>query len=996
MKKIFVLLTSLMAIPVLASCGQTKTYVVDFNSNGGTHIEFQKVNEGEIAHKPADPTKTDYVFSGWFINQDFSGEIFDFSTPIKADTVLYAKWNGGPVIEHNVNFDSCGGSYVPSQKVKHNEKVVLPEVAPTKDGYTFEAWYITATFEGTPYDFDTPVADNLTLFAKFNRNAVMYNFNFKGEHCYLNNDPTYEEGRKVELVFSIDNGYHLPDKINVVGTSEYTYNKNNKTLILTVNSDISVFANAEQDAPVNRYYVCFATNGATSGLVDYQYVAEGEKAYQPEGVTKTGCFLKGWVVDEKYDYDGLFDFNAPVTKDYALYAWWETLKYEVVFYDGNEVLEDLKQNVSYNSLVIRPADLTKSNFIFDDFYADEFYKTKFDFNKPLTGENRLIKIYGKFDEKEYRVVFNPTGGTIEGDNYIDVPFNHTIDQPPVISRPGYDCSKVKWSLTADGSEPFYFGNGGTLVSASLQLYAQWEDATIVDVAFDANGGYFDQTRGLNYKTIPTKYGKKPVAPTPVRDSDTFYIYEFGGWDKEISEATTFVTYVAVWKVSQVVCDVIFNTNGGTLTSGSLSHKVNAGNTIPKNLCPQVSKEGYGEPQWYTDAVGGTLFKFDESKVTSNLVLYARWENRTRYFVTLKLNGCKMFDGNTEILDKTICLNANESKSFRFESVTKGFSVDAISDSKCVSYNPHSKTLSINQINQDLTIVANERVHFDLNELSWDSISRISDEGRASYYFQIGDIKTVIVNSIAHTVRIIDFNHDTIFNSGGKKAGITFDFADLISDSNGHSIGVVFNWEQCTPYGTEPYTYQGSNLSKALDGTGTARDFAWYEKEAEYKSTKYTLTVFDMLPADLRSVLKPVKNNNKLFALSYQEYKNYGTIELEEDGFGYEYYKSNYASLLKRQVAGFTGSNKTPNIKDAPRDRCYGPIRDGAPVHNNAGLGCSDKKGGFYWTRSVRICNDYHHPTWMHQSAFYINDNGDIQVADRGWEVLNAVAPGFAI
>lgn len=55
----------------LAGCGggnndknSVKKYTVDFETNGGSEIASQQVEEGGKATKPEDPTKTDYVFSG--------------------------------------------------------------------------------------------------------------------------------------------------------------------------------------------------------------------------------------------------------------------------------------------------------------------------------------------------------------------------------------------------------------------------------------------------------------------------------------------------------------------------------------------------------------------------------------------------------------------------------------------------------------------------------------------------------------------------------------------------------------------------------------------------------------------------------------------------------------------------------------------------------------------------------------------------------------------
>jgi len=63
-------------------------YIVTFS---GAEVPFQEIEEGGKVEKPDDPTKEDSIFLGWYADPNFS-QIFDFSSLITHDTVLYAKW----------------------------------------------------------------------------------------------------------------------------------------------------------------------------------------------------------------------------------------------------------------------------------------------------------------------------------------------------------------------------------------------------------------------------------------------------------------------------------------------------------------------------------------------------------------------------------------------------------------------------------------------------------------------------------------------------------------------------------------------------------------------------------------------------------------------------------------------------------------------------------------------------------------------------------------
>lgn len=65
------------------------TYTVTFDSDGGSAVEAQTVNDGATATEPTEPTKDSYTFGGWLLN----GAAYDFSTPVTADITLVASWS---------------------------------------------------------------------------------------------------------------------------------------------------------------------------------------------------------------------------------------------------------------------------------------------------------------------------------------------------------------------------------------------------------------------------------------------------------------------------------------------------------------------------------------------------------------------------------------------------------------------------------------------------------------------------------------------------------------------------------------------------------------------------------------------------------------------------------------------------------------------------------------------------------------------------------------
>ena len=93
MKKLRIGVLVLLASLFLTGCGCEKKeeFTVTFDSNGGSQVESQIVNEGDMAIKPVDPTKDGYDFDGWYL--DLEDEEYDFSTEVTEDITLEAKWS---------------------------------------------------------------------------------------------------------------------------------------------------------------------------------------------------------------------------------------------------------------------------------------------------------------------------------------------------------------------------------------------------------------------------------------------------------------------------------------------------------------------------------------------------------------------------------------------------------------------------------------------------------------------------------------------------------------------------------------------------------------------------------------------------------------------------------------------------------------------------------------------------------------------------------------
>jgi uncharacterized repeat protein (TIGR02543 family) len=114
------------------------SYIVTFDSDGGSAVEAETLEYNTPVSRPTDPTKEGYTFSKW---QKVDGQTlsdYDFATPVTADITLKAIWtkNTYTVVYKDGNNDITIPDATTSYTI--TDQITIPN--PEKDGYTFIAW----------------------------------------------------------------------------------------------------------------------------------------------------------------------------------------------------------------------------------------------------------------------------------------------------------------------------------------------------------------------------------------------------------------------------------------------------------------------------------------------------------------------------------------------------------------------------------------------------------------------------------------------------------------------------------------------------------------------------------------------------------------------------------------------------------------------------------------------------------------------------------------
>lgn len=124
-----------------------------------------KVEENGKLERPTDPEKKDMVFVGWYTDSEFK-EPYNFDSSVTSNLKLYAKFEAAAAVEtQTVTFMKDAETPYDTSVVKKGNTVGVP-AEPTNDGYSFGGWYTDVNCT-TAYDFNTPVNEDITLYAKW-------------------------------------------------------------------------------------------------------------------------------------------------------------------------------------------------------------------------------------------------------------------------------------------------------------------------------------------------------------------------------------------------------------------------------------------------------------------------------------------------------------------------------------------------------------------------------------------------------------------------------------------------------------------------------------------------------------------------------------------------------------------------------------------------------------------------------------------------------------
>ncbi|MGE4702585.1 InlB B-repeat-containing protein [Bifidobacterium breve] len=642
----------------------------------GTRITLATAKADSDCWDSSQIGKASRTFYGWSANTDANdrdvpvGDTMDRNTldanvrteivmPARAKTV-YALWAINPTLSYNVNTPAGFNAPVTpaSRTVPYNTAAPDTSGWQTGDtgkipGYRFDGWY-TAPNGGNKYDFNTPLTNNVTVYAHWVGNG--YTVRFAGNGATGGGTPDqafqYNIGQNLRRNGFTRDGYTFTgwkraDNQQAYGDGQWVTN-----LTTQPNGIVTMVAQWSANEAHIRYNPNPPAGKTTGGQGTPNW--DGHTGDTPtigqNGWTIDGYTFAGWATSPdgsgaRYAPGARWTANGTLT----LYAQW-TPGQASLTYDGNGATggkTDPQNGVTDQRVNVRQNGFTRDGYVFTG------WNTQPDGRGQAWAPNAVWTLHGtgvlyaRWRGNQQVLKYYGNGATGGSTAQQEGRTGDVIDtRANGFTRDGYTF--VEWNTKPDGTGDHYGkGTNGiakwTMLPAGNDLYAIWQ-------ANPANIQYRDDWGATG--STPDTTGVTGQDVTIARNGFTRPGYTFTGWARDrrtnpslqpggrytLTPGTT--TLWAQWKADPA--HLIYNAN-----TGSSSQTRRTDGVVDQTLtviANPFTRPGYTFTGWNTQADGrgraytaGNGFRLvadPKSNPVNTSVLYAQWRiNR----VTLKFN-----------------------------------------------------------------------------------------------------------------------------------------------------------------------------------------------------------------------------------------------------------------------------------------------------------------------------------------------------------------------
>ena len=248
-------------------------------------------------------TAEGYIFDGWFLNETYTQAATE-GAPITADTVLYAKWTE----QLEVTFQN---NQQPIIIFVRKGSTIEEPVTPTKSGYVFDGWYLDSACTKA-YDFDQPVIESMSLYAKWILCTYMVTYSTQGHGSAI---------ASTKGISCLPDPLPIPEETGWEFQGWYLDDAYQEKAIdgAAITTDTTLYAKWEK---IPKYTITLQVAG--EGMLAQFTLYKGKKIPKPADPVKEDYSFDGWYIDSACTMQ--WNFDTSIEGDVVLYAKWISTK----------------------------------------------------------------------------------------------------------------------------------------------------------------------------------------------------------------------------------------------------------------------------------------------------------------------------------------------------------------------------------------------------------------------------------------------------------------------------------------------------------------------------------------------------------------------------------------------------------------------------------------------------------------------------------------------
>lgn len=305
-----------------------QTYKVSYNANGGNGAPASQTKTKNVALTLSStiPTREGYTFLGWSSDQTATSASYKAGDSYTSnyDVLFYAVWKAN---EYTVSFIANGGAVDTTSKTVTYDSTYGTLPTPTREGYTFEGWYLGTTGQKVTSTSIVSITKSQALNAKWIANRYVVTFDANGGAVDTTSKTvTYGEAygtlpTPTREGYTFD-GWYTSSTGGVDVTSS-------STVCITENQTLYALWDEVIVKPLVKIFtISYDANGGEGAPEDQMGIVQvgivnpvqlSSATPTREGYTFLGWSKSSMATSATYEAGGSYRINADVT----LYAVWE-------------------------------------------------------------------------------------------------------------------------------------------------------------------------------------------------------------------------------------------------------------------------------------------------------------------------------------------------------------------------------------------------------------------------------------------------------------------------------------------------------------------------------------------------------------------------------------------------------------------------------------------------------------------------------------------------